>query len=164
LSIVAGIDFGTLSVRVSLFSKSEGRLGTGVAEYPLHRSAQDPNFATQSHRAQMDALEGAMRSALRESGVSGDQVRSLALDTTGSSVIPVGETLEPLDDYYLWCDHRAWREAQEITPLHMSKSWRPSIGAGVSIPPSGASQNSCTGCDTIRRNALPWSPRSRIAT
>jgi hypothetical protein len=80
LSIVAGVDFGTLSVRVSLFSKSEGRLGTGVAEYPLHRSAQDPNFATQSHRAQMDALERAMRSALRESGVSGDQVRSLALD------------------------------------------------------------------------------------
>ena len=115
MSIVAGVDFGTLSVRVSLFSKSEGRLSTGVAEYPLHRSAQDPNFATQSHRAQMDALERAMRSALRESGVSGDQVRSLALDTTGSSVIPVGEGLEPLDDYYLWCDHRAWREAQEIT-------------------------------------------------
>ena len=25
------------------------------------------------------------------------------------------ESLQPLDDYYLWCDHRAWREAQEIT-------------------------------------------------
>jgi L-ribulokinase len=115
LSIVAGIDFGTLSVRVSLFSKSEGRLGTGVAEYPLHRSAQDPNFASQSHRAQMDALERAMHDALRDSHVNGDQVRALALDTTGSSVIPLGEGLEPLDDYYLWCDHRAWREAREIT-------------------------------------------------
>jgi L-ribulokinase len=30
-------------------------------------------------------------------------------------VIPVGEKLEPLDDYYLWCDHRAWREAALIT-------------------------------------------------
>jgi L-ribulokinase len=27
----------------------------------------------------------------------------------------VGERLEPLDDYYLWCDHRAWREAAQIT-------------------------------------------------
>jgi L-ribulokinase len=115
LSIVAGVDFGTLSVRVSLFSKSEGKLGTGVAEYPLHRSPQDPNLATQSHRAQMDALAHAMQSALRESRVSGDQVRSLAVDATGSSVIPVGEGLDPLDDYYLWCDHRAWREAGEIT-------------------------------------------------
>jgi L-ribulokinase len=23
--------------------------------------------------------------------------------------------MQPLDDYYLWCDHRAWREAAEIT-------------------------------------------------
>jgi L-ribulokinase len=117
--IVAGVDFGTLSVRVSLFSKSDGRLGSGVAEYPLRRSPQDPNLATQSHHAQMDALERAMRSALRDSHVNGDQVRALALDATGSSVIPVGEgadgKLEPLDDYYLWCDHRAWREAEEIT-------------------------------------------------
>ena len=39
----------------------------------------------------------------------------MALDTTGSSVIPVDEKLEPIDDYYLWCDHRAWQEAGEIT-------------------------------------------------
>lgn len=114
MSIVAGVDFGTLSVRVSLFEMKEGRVGSGTAEYPLNRSASDPNLATQSHAAQMNALELAMRMALR-AGVRGDHVKALALDTTGSSVIPVGENLEPLDDYYLWCDHRAWREAQEIT-------------------------------------------------
>ena len=37
------------------------------------------------------------------------------MDTTGSSVIPLGENLEPLDEYYLWCDHRAFAEAEEIT-------------------------------------------------
>ncbi|HEX8926934.1 MAG TPA: ribulokinase, partial [Terriglobales bacterium] len=42
-------------------------------------------------------------------------VQAIALDTTGSSVIPVDEHLEPLDDYYLWCDHRAHAEAEEIT-------------------------------------------------
>jgi L-ribulokinase len=115
VSIVVGVDFGTLSVRVSLFDKSKGRLGSGVAEYPLNRSAQDPNFATQSHAAQMDALVSATRKALEASHVNGSDVKALALDTTGSSVIPVGEGLRPLDDYYLWCDHRAWREAQEIT-------------------------------------------------
>jgi L-ribulokinase len=115
VSIVAGVDFGTLSVRVSLFDKQKGRLGSGVAEYPLNRSAHDPNFATQSHAAQMNALESAMRKALDASHISGDAVKALAVDTTGSSVIPVGEDLLPLDDYYLWCDHRAWHEAQEIT-------------------------------------------------
>jgi L-ribulokinase len=115
LSIVAGIDFGTLSVRVSLFDSREGRLGAGVAEYPLRRLATDPNYATQSHQAQMDALVQAMQAALKAAGVKGEQVKALAVDTTGSSVIPVGRDLQPLDDYYLWCDHRAWQEAQEIT-------------------------------------------------
>ncbi len=37
------------------------------------------------------------------------------MDTTGSSVIPVARDMQPLDDYYLWCDHRAKGEAAEIT-------------------------------------------------
>ena len=32
-------------------------------------------------------------------------------------MIPVGEGLEPLDDYYLWCDHRAKDEAALITEV-----------------------------------------------
>ena len=35
--------------------------------------------------------------------------------TTGSSVIPVDAAMQPLDDYYLWCDHRGFREAALIT-------------------------------------------------
>lgn len=117
VSIVLGVDFGTLSVRVSLFDKNKGRLGSGVADYPLNRSTQDHNFATQGHFAQMDALGRAIQKALKASRVTGDEVKALALDTTGSSVIPVGKDLQPLDDYYLWCDHRAWKEAEEITAV-----------------------------------------------
>jgi L-ribulokinase len=114
-TVVAGVDFGTLSVRVSIFDNELGRLGSGVAEYPLHRKREDPDYATQSHADHMIALAEATRLALNSAGISGKAVKSIALDTTGSSVIPVGEDLEPLDDYYLWCDHRAWKEAQEIT-------------------------------------------------
>ena len=115
MAIVAGADFGTLSVRVSIVDSARGRLGSGVAEYPLHRRRDDPDHATQSHADHMRALAEATRAALAAAGVSGDAVEALAVDTTGSSVIPVGEGLEPLDDYYLWCDHRAWREAALIT-------------------------------------------------
>jgi len=117
MPIVAGVDFGTLSVRVSLLDSERGRLGTASAGYPLHRRAEDPDFATQSHDDQMRALVTAMRSALRESGVAGSEVIALALDTTGSSVIPVDASLQPLDDYLLWCDHRAHKEAEQITEL-----------------------------------------------
>src|SRR5580692_11727923 len=115
MSVVAGVDFGTLSVRVSLFDSERGRLGSGAAEYPLHRKREDPDYATQSHVDHMTALAEAMKKALSAAGVEGSQVEAIALDTTGSSVIPVGEGLVPLDDYYLWCDHRSAGEAALIT-------------------------------------------------
>jgi len=115
MAIVAGVDYGTLSVRVSIVDSERGRLGSGIGEYPLHRKAEDPDHATQSHAAHMEALIQAMQAALAASGVKGADVAAIALDTTGSSVLPVDEKLEPLGDYYLWCDHRAWREAAEIT-------------------------------------------------
>src|SRR5581483_10828084 len=114
-TIVAGADFGTLSVRVSIFDSEKGRLGAGVAEYALHRKQNDPDYATQSHSDHMAALAEAMRKALVDSGVDGSAVKALAIDTTGSSVIPVDANMQPLSEYYLWCDHRAWREAAEIT-------------------------------------------------
>ena len=107
MAIVAGVDFGTLSVRVTLLDSERGRLSTASAEYPLKRKREDPDYATQSHVDQMDALVKATRKAVADAGIGGDAVGAIALDTTGSSVIPVGANLEPLDDYYLWCDHRA---------------------------------------------------------
>jgi L-ribulokinase len=115
MTIVAGVDFGTLSVRVTLVDSRTGPIGTASASYPLHRRRDDPDFATQSHHDQMVALSAATRDALKVTGVDGSVVAAIALDTTGSSVIPIGENLEPLDDYYLWCDHRAHAEAEEIT-------------------------------------------------
>ena len=115
MAIVAGVDFGTLSVRVAIVHSERGVLATALAEYPVHRRRDDPEHATQSHDDQMSALVRAVRAALAEASVSGDQVLSLAIDTTGSTVIPVDAKMQPLDEYYLWCDHRAKDEAAEIT-------------------------------------------------
>jgi L-ribulokinase len=115
MAIVAGVDFGTLSVRVSIVDSERGLLATALAEYPLQRKREDPEYATQSHDDQMRALTTATREAVQKAHISGDQVQALAVDTTGSSVLPVGKNLEPLDEYYLWCDHRAKAEAAEIT-------------------------------------------------
>jgi L-ribulokinase len=115
MSIVAGVDFGTLNVRVSIFHHERGRLGFATADYPLHRKPDDPNYATQSHVDHLRALTAATQAALETAGVAGADVDAIALDTTGSSVIPVDARMEPLNDYYLWCDHRGWREAAQIT-------------------------------------------------
>jgi len=115
MAIVAGVDFGTLSVRVSLVDSERGLLESAIAEYPLHRRREDPEYATQSHEDHLRALAAATQQLLKKAHVSGDQVEAIALDTTGSSVIPVDKTLRPLGEYYLWCDHRAKGEAEEIT-------------------------------------------------
>ena len=115
--LLAGVDFGTQSVRVSIVDSVAGTVGYGVSEYPVVHHPGDPDFATQSHLSHMNALSDATRRALESAGVAGKRVRALALDTTGSTVIPVGEGLVPLDDYYLWCDHRAKEEAALITEV-----------------------------------------------
>jgi L-ribulokinase len=117
MAIVAGVDFGTLSVRVTMVDSQRGVLGSAVADFPLHRQRDDPDAATQSHDDHMRALAEATRAALASAGVDGDSVAAIAVDTTGSSVVPVGAGLAPLDEYYLWCDHRAKGEAAEITVL-----------------------------------------------
>ena len=117
MSLVAGVDFGTLSVRVTLLDSVRGRLGTAVADYPLKRNRQDPDQATQSHDDHMASLARAMREVVATTGADAGAVEAIALDTTGSSVVFVDAGMQPLDDYYLWCDHRAKREAQEITGL-----------------------------------------------
>ena len=115
MAIVAGVDFGTLSVRVTVVDTERGRLGSGLAEYPLHRKKDDPDHATQSHDDHMRALAEATRKATIAAHISGGEIAALAIDTTGSSVVPVDSRLQPLDEYYLWCDHRSWREAALIT-------------------------------------------------
>ena len=49
MAAVAGVDFGTLSVRVSIVDSERGLLASANAEYPLHRKREDPEYATQSH-------------------------------------------------------------------------------------------------------------------
>jgi L-ribulokinase len=104
-------------VRITLLDSARGRLGTAIAEYPLHRKREDPDYATQAHADQMNALVKAAQHVLTQTGVAGEEVVAMALDTTGSSVVPVDSNMQPLNEYYLWCDHRAKAEAQEITRL-----------------------------------------------
>ncbi len=95
MAIVAGVDFGTLSVRVSIVDSERGLLESAVAEYPLHRKREDPEYATQSHDDPMKALAAATRDAVRKASISGDKVKAIALETTGTSVNSVRTKPQP---------------------------------------------------------------------
>jgi len=117
MTIVAGVDFGTQSVRVSIFDSDRGRLGSATAAYPVLRRPEDPDYAAQRHVDHLQALIAAAKGAIAAAKIDGRSIAALGIDTTGSTIVPVDEKLQPLDDYYLWCDHRGWREAAEITRL-----------------------------------------------
>src|SRR5258706_3741777 len=111
MAVVAGVDFGTLSVRVSIVDSERGLLASAFAEYPLHRKREDPEYATQSHEDHMHALPEATREAVKQAGISGDKIEAIALDPTGYSMIPVGKDLPPLGEYHFRNDYLAKREA-----------------------------------------------------
>ena len=156
MAVVAGVDFGTLSVRVSLVDGERGLLDSTIAEYPLHRQRNNPEYATQSHEDHMRALVEATRAALKKAGIPGERVEAIALDTTGSSVIPVGKGLRPLGEYYLWCDHRAKGEAAEITEAARRTGLEAINWCGGVYSSEWGSLSCCTGCATI----LPSAPNS----
>lgn len=114
--IIAGVDFGTQSVRATLLDTSLGTvMASESASYNVRRDASDPLRATQSHDDQMSSLRDALRSASDTAGVSLRSIAGIGCATTGSSVIFTDDHLRPVSDYYLWCDHRAYKEAAEIT-------------------------------------------------
>ena len=95
---------------------SSGRLGSGLRRISAPSQEGRPRLRhAKPRRPHARPRRSHARRHRKPPASHGDAVEALALDTTGSSVIPVDENLEPLDDYYLWCDHRAWREAAEIT-------------------------------------------------
>jgi L-ribulokinase len=158
------VDFGTASVRVSIFDSERGLLGAGVVAYPVLRSPADPDFATQRHEDHLKSLEAAFAEALAGASVGGQAVEAVAVATTGSSVVMIDETLQPLSDYYLWCDHRAWREAAEITQAARAQKLPALDFAAAPTPPNGAGRRFSTGCAGIRMSATALPPVWNIAT
>lgn len=117
MTTVAGVDFGTQSVRFSIFDSERGRLGSATAAYSVLRPTSDPDYAAQRHADHLQALVLAAKQAISAAKIDGRVIAAIGIDTTGSTVVPLDENLTPLDDYYLWCNHRGWREAAEITRL-----------------------------------------------
>ena len=134
-----GLDYGTSSVRALIVRVTDGaEVGTGVCPYAhgengVLLSASDPHVARQHPRDYLDGARHAVRSALtqastNDAGFSSNAVMGIGVDTTGSSPMPVDASGAALTDdprfandldahVWLWKDHTATLEAQEITAL-----------------------------------------------
>jgi L-ribulokinase len=131
-----GLDYGTNSVRALIVNTANGReAGAAVWNYE-HGTAgvilsRDPNLARQHPADYVKGAElaigGALRAARRAvKGFGPEQVVGIGVDTTGSTPLPVDESGTPLairKEFardpaamaWLWKDHTAVVEAEEIT-------------------------------------------------
>lgn len=129
---VIGVDFGSDSVRAVIVRVATGEvLSIGVSFYAGWREGkyQHPEQAVFRQHPQdyLDSFTECVRDALgRLSEKERAKVAGIGIDTTGSTPAPVdkeGTPLALLEEFrenenamfYLWKDHSAYREAEEIT-------------------------------------------------
>ncbi len=131
-----GLDFGTNSVRALIADVATGEeLATAVHEYRrgvagVVLDPRDPHLARQHPADYVEGIEEVVRTTLaaaREGGGFRPQdVIGIGVDTTGSTPLPVDAAGEPLAlkagfaenaaaMAWLWKDHTAHAEAEEIT-------------------------------------------------
>jgi len=131
-----GLDFGTNSVRAVVIDTMDGReLASSVHEYPSgdHGVLFDPTDDNVARQHPADYLLGITQTvrqsldiARQEPSFSTDDVVGIGVDTTGSSPLPLdseGTALALLPEFkdeldamvWLWKDHTAFQEAEEIT-------------------------------------------------
>lgn len=137
-SYVLGIDFGTDSVRAVVFCANNGeQMASGEQYYRRWMQGEycDPsiNQFRQHPLDYLESLESAVNSAL--SGIPVQlhrNIKGISVDTTGSTPVAVnrqGTALALLDGFennpnamfFLWKDHTAVKEAEDINQL--AHSW-----------------------------------------
>ena len=139
-----GVDYGTNSCRALVVDVADGReLASRVFPYPTGTDGivldpRDPNVARQHPQDYIDGFIATVRGAVRQAAKADADFRpalvaGIGIDTTGSTPIPVGGDGVPLamtpafrDNpaamAWLWKDHTAFAEAEEITELARSRN------------------------------------------
>lgn len=131
-----GVDYGTNSVRALVVDTASGdEVATAVFNYRRGTSGilldpNDPNLARQSPMDYIECFFSAVgdvsRQASEELGIDASDIIGIGVDTTGSTPIPVDANGAPLAlqpefenelaaQAWLWKDHTAHAEAEEIT-------------------------------------------------
>ena len=147
-----GLDFGTMSVRALIASRTDGAVAAScAAPYDVVTgrlptgAALKPDMALAIPRQYREAMIAAVRGAMAESGLQAEDIAGIGLDTTSCSCLPVDESWRPLcetEEYVdephayikLWKSHSAVDAARHIQSVaeERSEAFLPWTGRRVS--------------------------------
>jgi L-ribulokinase len=138
MKVAIGVDFGTLSGRASIVDVASGdELASCVHEYangvideqlPDSNIRLEPDWALQDPNDYLEVFKNAIPTALKDSGVSVDDVIGIGIDFTACTMLPTkadGTPLCFLPEYRqqphawvkLWKHHAAQPEANQLNAI-----------------------------------------------
>lgn len=109
---VLGVDFGTESVRVGIFTLTGEPVLFTSREYSL--SHPHPGWAEQNPDEWWASFQAAVRQAVTASGVRAEEILAIGVDCTSCTVVLMDERFTPLRPALIWMDVRAAPQAQRI--------------------------------------------------
>jgi FGGY-family pentulose kinase len=111
-ALFLGIDVGTQSARVGVFTVDGALLATASAQYATRYPR--PGWAEQDPADWWRCICDAARVCLRKAAIDPVRIEGISFDTTSSTVLLVDRSGEPLNKAILWMDQRALAEVEEI--------------------------------------------------
>lgn len=153
MSVVIGVDFGTLSGRALVVSTADGaELGTAVHDYAhgviderLRDRRLPPEWALQHPSDWLEVLRTAVPAALADAGVEASEVIGIGCDFTASTPLPAladGTALCLVDGWQdrphaypkLWKHHAAQAQADRINAVAAERAepWLRRYGGAIS--------------------------------
>ncbi len=120
-SHVIGIDVGTGSARAGVFDLQGRMVGLGVKA--IQTWHPQPDFVEQSSADIWKAVCTAVKTALKQAGISGSEIAGIAFDAACSLVVvderdrpvTVSPTGRDEQNIIVWMDHRAIIQARKLT-------------------------------------------------
>lgn len=114
-NLVLGMDFGTQSLKVGVYSVAGEHIFTTSASYPTQHRKN--GYSEQDANDWWKALKAAMETVSRK--IDSSLIKAISLCATSSTVVLTDENLNPIAPAQCWMDQRATHEEEEInTNLH----------------------------------------------
>jgi xylulokinase len=112
MDYVIGCDVGSQSTKACLLSFDGALLGEAAVDYVIDYPR--PTWAEQPAERWTQALTGAVRRLLAETGARPEQVRALGLASQVEGVVALGADGQPLRPAILWMDRRASEQCARV--------------------------------------------------
>ena len=113
MKYLLGIDLGTSGTKTVLFSENGSVISSEMVEYPLYQPQN--GWAEQDPQDWWNAAVDTIKSVVKNSGVSKDDIVGLGISGQMHGLVMLDENNRVLRPSIIWCDQRTAGECEEIT-------------------------------------------------